>query len=192
MTGRVRLRRAHFEGLYARDPDPWGFATSDYERAKYARTLAVAVPGAPVGSAFEAGCSIGVFSALLASRCERLLAVDVSRRALDVARVRLAGRPGVRLERRTLPEELPRERFDLAVFSEVLYYWDRATLQGALEPIAALIAEGGALVAVHWRRATRTYPLGGDEVHETLAAGLALRLVHREQTADYRLDRFER
>ena len=30
----------YFERLYARDPDPWRFATSEYERDKYAATLA--------------------------------------------------------------------------------------------------------------------------------------------------------
>ena len=29
----------YFEQLYASDPDPWRFATSDYERDKYAATL---------------------------------------------------------------------------------------------------------------------------------------------------------
>ena len=34
------LTPSYFEGLYAADPDPWRFATSDYERDKYAATLA--------------------------------------------------------------------------------------------------------------------------------------------------------
>ena len=50
----------YFEQLYSRDPDPCRFATSEYERSKYAATLA-AVPGQHQ-SCFEVGCSIGVLT----------------------------------------------------------------------------------------------------------------------------------
>ena len=36
-----RLGREYFEGLYAESDDPWNFETSEYERNKYRRTLAV-------------------------------------------------------------------------------------------------------------------------------------------------------
>jgi hypothetical protein len=55
------LPAAYFDALYARDPDPWRFATSDYERAKYRATLA-ALPGPLLGAALEVGCSIGVLT----------------------------------------------------------------------------------------------------------------------------------
>ena len=38
---------AYFDALYAVDDDPWGFATSPYERAKYDRTLAALGVTAP-------------------------------------------------------------------------------------------------------------------------------------------------
>ena len=34
------LPAAYFEAIYERDPDPWRFQTSAYERAKYDATLA--------------------------------------------------------------------------------------------------------------------------------------------------------
>ena len=34
------LPPGYFEAIYARDPDPWRFADSAYERAKYDATLA--------------------------------------------------------------------------------------------------------------------------------------------------------
>jgi hypothetical protein len=34
------LQPGYFDRLYGQDPDPWRFATSDYERAKYAATVA--------------------------------------------------------------------------------------------------------------------------------------------------------
>ena len=71
------LPPSYFEALYASDPDPWRFASSDYERDKYAATLA-ALPRQLYRSGLEVGCSIGVLTAMLASRCRRLLAVDVA------------------------------------------------------------------------------------------------------------------
>ena len=56
---------AYFDQLYAVDDDPWQLATSDYEQAKYARTLA-ALPRSRYGSALEVGCSIGVLTTQLA------------------------------------------------------------------------------------------------------------------------------
>jgi SAM-dependent methyltransferase len=186
-----RLERDYFEALYAEREDPWDFATSAYEAAKYEATVA-ALGDRRYGRALEAGCSIGVLTEMLAARCDALVAVDVSERAVERARARLAGAPHVRVERRTLPEELPEGPFDLIVCSEVLYYWSRDLLQAALPPLVAALAPGGSLLAVHWRPETRTYPLLGDEVHDLLGERLG-RLDHAvSHTArEYRLDRWD-
>ena len=72
---------------------------------------------------------------MLAGRCDELLAVDVSERAVAAARKRLSGRKHVVVERRTLPEEMPGGPFDLIVASEILYYYTKeemlATLRSA-------------------------------------------------------------
>ena len=119
-----RLGREYFEGLYAESDDPWNFEASEYEQNKYARTLAV-LGERTFRRGLEAGASIGVFTDMLANRCDGLLAVDVSERAVAAARRRLTGRRHVRVERRTLPEEMPHGPFDLIVASEVLYYFPR-------------------------------------------------------------------
>ena len=38
-TKRASFSPDYFENLYANDDDPWRFASSDYERSKYAATL---------------------------------------------------------------------------------------------------------------------------------------------------------
>ena len=124
----MTLTREHFEARYAADPDPWDFEGSAYERAKYERTLA-ALDERRYASAFEAGCSIGVFTAMLADRCDELLAVDIAQSAVEATRRRLGSRAHVGVERRTLPEQWPAGPFDLVVCSEILYYWDRPTLE---------------------------------------------------------------
>ncbi|HSK99383.1 MAG TPA: SAM-dependent methyltransferase [Rubrobacteraceae bacterium] len=187
---RDRLDRAYFENLYAQSSDPWGFETSDYERKKYARTLE-SLGDRRFRRAFEAGSSIGVFTAMLAPRCDELLAVDTSEKAVEIARERLVKQGHVRVERRTLPEEMPESAFDLIVASEVLYYWPREVVIDALSRFEGILAPGGVLIAVHWRKETRTYPLQGDEVHELLIAHTRLAHVKTIKEPEYRLDVFE-
>jgi SAM-dependent methyltransferase len=186
----VTLQREHFEALYAADPDPWDFETSEYEQAKYERTLA-ALGDRRYRRGLEAGCSIGVLAARLAERCDELLAVDIAQSAVDAARERLAGLDHVRVERRTLPGEWPAGPFDLVVCSEVLYYWDRATLDDALGVITASLAPGGRLVAVHYRPPSSIDPLTGDVVHAVLRERLTLGHVASEVNDQFRIDVFD-
>lgn len=185
-----RLEREYFEGLYAESNDPWNFETSDYERNKYGRTLEV-FGERRFERALEAGSSIGVFTEMLAGRCDELLAVDVSERAVAAARERLSSREHVIVERRTLPEEMPGGPFDLIVASEILYYYTTEEMLATLRAFERELARGGVLLAVHWRRETRTYPLQGDEVHELLLGHTRLRNVETIYEPDYRLDLFE-
>lgn len=188
---RSRMSAEYFEELYRADPDPWDLATSDYERAKYAETVAAVERRR--GRALEVGCSIGVLTAALAPWCDHLLAVDSSAHAVEAARRRLAGAPGVRVERRALPHDMPEGPFDLIVCSEVLYYWDAAGLAALWHDLRAALGPGGSLLAVHWRGPVRHYPQGGDEVHDALRADPGDLTVGLSLTRPrFRLDRFDR
>jgi SAM-dependent methyltransferase len=187
-----RLDREYFENLYEQSPDPWGFETSPYEHRKYERTLDV-LQGRQRAyrSALEVGCSIGVFTAMLAPLCDELQAIDVSEKAVAAAREKLAGFPHVRVERCRLPEETPEGPFDLVVASEVLYYWPEEVMLAALQRFEEVLAPGGVLLAVHWRKETKTYPLQGDEVHELLLKHTHLANTTTIVEPKYRLDLFE-
>ena len=184
---RPRLTADYFDELYAGDRDPWGFESSPYEQAKYAATVD-ALQGRRYATALEIGCSIGVLTARLAEHCGALLAVDAAQAAVDGARERLAGVPNVSVERRELPEDFPAGPFELIVCSEILYYLDPPAFDAMLDAIARELT--GSLLAVHWRPATETYPLGGDEVHERLAARFGPPAFH-DRTPRYALDRFD-
>ena len=186
---RERLQREYFEKLYAESPDPWEFATSEYERRKYEQTLEV-LQGRRFKRALEVGASIGVFTEMLVPYCDELLAVDTSERAVELARERLFGQ-NVRIEQRTLPEDMPGGPFGLIVASEVLYYLPQETVLLALRSFEEELASGGALLAVHWRKETRTYPLQGDEVHHLLVENTRLKNVKTVVEPEYRLDLFE-
>ena len=187
---RARLGRGYFDDLYSRSRDPWGFETSEYERNKYERTLSV-LARRQYRRALEVGCSIGVFTAMLAPLCDELQAVDVSETAVAIARQRLTDFPNVRVELRTLPEETPQGPFDLVVASEVMYYWPEDVVLSALRRFEEVLAPGGSLLAVHWRKETKTYPLQGDEVHGLLLEHTRLANTTTIVEPEYRLDLFE-
>lgn len=189
----ARLEPDYFRDLYHGDEDPWGFETSEYEHDKYAHTLA-SLGDRRFDRALEVGCSIGVFTAMLAPRCDELIGVDVSERALERAGGRLAGASGVSLELRDVAVDMPPPgSFDLVVCSEVLYYFGRDLLADMLGALGAALRPGGSLLAVHWRPRTETYPLQGDEVHELLASSMTgLEHAVSETQESYRIDRFDR
>ena len=194
MKPEASLTPEYFEGVYAASSDPWQFETSPYEQEKYAATMA-ALPQRRFGHALEIGCSIGVLTALLAPRCDRLLALDVNKVALQQARQRLAGQPNVAFAQLQVPQRFPDGAFDLVLVSEVGYYWSRDDLQRAAALIVDALLPGGALLLVHWTASVPDYPLDGDDVHECfmqLVDSGPLNHRHGECHDKYRLDLFER
>ena len=182
---------AWFEAVYAADSDPWRFATSEYEAAKYADTLA-ALGERRFASAFEIGCSIGVLTARLAPNCDRLLAVDVAEAALARARAACAAFPQVRFARLRIPDKWPAGRFDLILFSEVLYYLEPAEIERSAARAVAALQPGGVALLVHWTGPT-DYPVSGDEAAERFIAACRGRASPTMQVRrqGYRLDRLE-
>ena len=182
--------RDYFDQMYDGDADPWGFESSAYEQRKYALTMA-SLPDPHYGSVFEPGCSIGVLTAMLAARCDRLVATDLVPAALNRARNRLAGQPHVTLEERAIPEDWPEATFDLVVLSEIAYYFDVATLTDIVGRLMATAVAGATVVAVHWRGVTN-YPLTGDAAHRILAASTDLEPLSHHLEQDFVLDVWRR
>jgi cyclopropane fatty-acyl-phospholipid synthase-like methyltransferase len=173
----------YFEALYAGGRDPWQFASSEYEREKYRATLATIGTGR-IGRAWEVGCSIGVFTAALAGQCDFLLGVDVADSALAQARARCAGLEHVYLQRMRIPDQWADGRFDLIVFSEVLYVIRDTARRAMLS-----LAPRGRIVLVHWTGET-DYPCTGDEAAALFGETCAGRLTtaRRDRHPAYRLD----
>jgi trans-aconitate methyltransferase len=181
-------RPGYFDALYAADPDPWGFKTRAYESDKYAATIA-ALPAKRFRSALEIGCSIGVLSEQLATRCDALLGIDIADAALASARDRCRYMAHVRFERSTLPARAPEGQFDLIVLSEVLYYFtadEIAMLSNALMP---LLMPDTVIMLVHWLGPTPDYPLTGETAVAAFKTAMSdLTTLRQLRTPQYRLD----
>lgn len=187
------LPTTYFDDVYRANSDPWAFETSPYEKAKYEATVA-ALPNDRYKNAFEIGCSIGVLSALLAQRCEKLLSVDASELPLEAARQRLAPYPNIAIRQMSIPNDFPDGHFDLIVMSEVGYYLVIDDLKRARQLMVDHLDTNGHLLLVHWTPFVHDYPLTGDQVHEHFLeiAGEGKSLTHLlgQRTDKYRLDLF--
>jgi SAM-dependent methyltransferase len=180
-----------FEERYRAAPDPWRFGTSAYERQRYGITIA-ALTRDRYANAFEPGCSIGELTALLAPRCDRLLATDVSPTAVERARRRCAEHSNVRVECgdvRTVTFEAP---IELIVLSELAYYFEAEQLEVISRRLAGALDIGGTFLAVHWLGESADHILHGDEAHEILSRSLSLRHVTAGRYPGFRLDMWMR
>lgn len=162
----MSLPPSYFDGVYAGGDDPWGFRDRWYERRKRALTLA-ALPAERYPRALDVGCSNGVLTALLAGRCDAVVALDPSPVALAAAAAVVPAH--VALRRARVPDDVPDGPFDLVVLSEVGYYLDAPDLERLLDRVEQVLVPAGDVVACHWRHPVADYPQTGDAVHAALA-----------------------
>ncbi|WP_131193759.1 SAM-dependent methyltransferase [Lichenihabitans psoromatis] len=183
------IKPDYFDRLYTSEPDPWGFRSSDYERRKYAATLAI-LERAHYADALEIGCSIGVFTRRLAARCSRLVAIDASQVALDTARSDCADLEHVDIQLGLVPADVPEGPFDLIVMSEVLYYLVADDVRRTAAACRRALAPGGEIVLCHWLGET-DYPLTGEAAAETFVTAASSWVIshHTSREPGYRLDR---
>lgn len=182
----------YFDALYNDDTDPWQYQTRWYEKRKRDMCLAV-LPQAQYGNAIELGCGNGVFSELLAHRCQALVSIDGNNKAVQLAKQRLAGTPHVRVIQGVIPNALStlketllkayplsdhsppnKPPFDLIVISEILYYLSPNDINTVIAWIGQNLAIGGTLLCCHWRYAIEGFAMTGETVHQRLYQAFSL------------------
>lgn len=146
------------QAVYAERGDPWasGDPAYRYQRRKYEGLVGLLPLGRRYAAALDLGCGLGLLARLLARRADSVLGIDVAPAAIEGARARSAGLPGLSFavgDVLDLPADLD-GGFDLVVLADVLYYlWplDDATLKGVALRMAALLRPGGTcLLANHY------------------------------------------
>lgn len=196
-----RAGRREFWENWFEQSDPWNYDHSAYEREKYARQIAL-LPGRPIGVALELACAEGRFTQELAQHVDRLVATDISTKALERARARC--RANTNIEFRPLDfsaDPLP-AAMDLIFCSEVLYYLnDEEELRTVARRLAAALKPGGHIVTAHahvlkddlshtgfdWET-----PYGAKTIARVFAETPGLALERSLQAGVYRIDRFTR
>jgi len=142
-------RRYEFERLYLEAGDPWGYRTSAYEQTKYRRVLDRALEWRRRSDgALELGCSIGVFSGMLASAFKEVTAVDLSLEAITTARAENLEASNLRFVRADLRRLDLGRTFDVLFCAEVLYYLPRQASAVVCDVLDRHLAQGGILVLV--------------------------------------------
>ncbi len=176
----------YFDALYSDNSDPWQYQTRWYEKRKREMCLAV-LPQAEYDNAIELGCGNGVFSELLARRCQALLSIDGNTQAVQLAKQRLGKSYHVRVIQGVIPHVLlslenallqsyplsdgalvHKPPFDLIVISEILYYLSPTDIDTVITWIKQNLAVGGTLLCCHWRYAIDGFSMTGETVHQRL------------------------
>ncbi|MEP6815833.1 MAG: class I SAM-dependent methyltransferase [Marmoricola sp.] len=161
---------ADFDALYRRDSDPFGVATSWYERRKE-QILLAGLTRSRYRLAWDCATGTGQLALRLAERCAAVLATDASPRAVELAATLTADRPHVVCTVSALPR-VPADAnaADLTVAAEVLYYLPEPARAAAIE---ALADQSGELVSVHWRHHPHDAHVSGTEVTDELGDAVA-------------------
>lgn len=147
--GRPPSGKQYFNYLYSRSRsgDPWDYRHSPYEIEKYLKTLEIARQGF-IGSCLEVGCSVGVFSEMLAPYCDELTAIDISDLAIDSARSRSSCK--IEFQVSDLEHFEANTRFDTIFAAEVLYYLAESSkqIEATVLKLESMLKPGGRIIVV--------------------------------------------
>ena len=178
-----------FEEKYRTNPDPWNFSQSTYEKHRYQSILKL------LGSenyryAFEPGCSIGILTHELASRCLYVEAIDFSKTAIEQARAYCGDLSNVTIYQASLINYLPKKAPDLIILSEIGYYFTSEDWHSILQGMLACCSKSSTIIACHWLGQSNDHLLSGDAVHQVLDQQKPLLLKTRLRFDEFRLDRW--
>ncbi|NRP76058.1 Ubiquinone biosynthesis O-methyltransferase [Ensifer psoraleae] len=127
--------------------DPWRLDTNPFEQKRYDEMLRLSLSEGPIANALEVGCAAGAFTDKLAPHCERLTVIDILPQAIARARQRVNNRPHITWIVADILEFSTKERFDLIVVAEVLYYLGGIPeMRAAVGNLVRMLAPGGHLV----------------------------------------------
>ena len=145
----MRVKR-DFNRIYRDEEDPWAIGAADSER--YALYRALIRERMPSGRAvLDIGCGFGAFLAHLRDRFPRLDGVDCSAVAIEKGRRRF---PFIRFLQGSA-DDLGRldglaPRYDLILFSDVIYYLDETGRNESLRWIAEHLEDDGVAFIAAW------------------------------------------
>lgn len=118
-----------FEGLFRKSPDPWGFTNSLFEKTRF-EIITGFVKSLQPENILELGCAEGLLTERLYSVCHDITAVEISKTALQKARLRV---PRAKFILRDIAKLNLKKKFSLILAAEVLYYLTETEIQTFLK-----------------------------------------------------------
>ncbi len=117
-----RKAREFFEDLWKRG-DPWSLETSAFERAKYARQLAL-LEERRYGKVLEIGCGAGAFTRELTGLADSIVALDIAPAAIARAKTVSDASGVIDFRVANIMDYDPKAEgpWDLIMLSETIYY----------------------------------------------------------------------
>lgn len=169
-----------FDRIFEQQRDPWQSTRAvEHERVSITQRLLDGGKARRFANAFELGCAEGIFTEIVASRCDHLHAVDYSDVALVRAAERLDGVAGVTFGKLDIRNASIHGQFDLVLAMGVLTYlvrpWEVRSacekLIDALEPCGILLfsdtRQSEVFEKAWWGRLTLR---GGEQIRRMLSA----------------------
>lgn len=197
-----RTREIYWDDVF-RNEDPWNYA-SPYEQEKYDRQMAI-MPDGSLGTVLELACAEGLFTQRLVPRADRVIATDISRKALERAQARCLSDDleNVTFQQLDLCTDPLPQQLDIIVCSEVLYFTKEVdTLEKVARRLVSALKPGGHLVTAHARvlkdDLNRTgfdwgsHPFGAEVIARVLSSTPGLVLERTMLSELYRIDRYLR
>lgn len=179
-------RQARFDKLFASNGDPWDIDTSAYERGKREAAIA-ALRERRFQRILEVGCAGGALTEFLATRADAILALDVSIRAVELARRRLGRSACVEIVAAEVPSYWPEGKFDAVILSEVLYFLSADEVCTVSRMAHESLTNDGVCLLVNWT-GPNDLPIDGDTAVELVLAAAPWSVTMARREESYRLD----
>lgn len=175
-------RRAEFEHKYAEHGDYFGYTAKPYETKKYQDAFnAVMRWRRNRGSVLELACSVGVFTKMLASEFDEVVASDISEAALRIAAETVGATGKVSYVRSDVETIDVGRKFDVVMISEVLLYVKEADGPRILDMLDRHLKPDGIIIEVENanRPSDKKFFFGWDRIIKS-----RFPIIHRERHED--------
>jgi cyclopropane fatty-acyl-phospholipid synthase-like methyltransferase len=178
-------RRFAIERLYLEHGIIWNYRSSPYERQKYEHTLACLLRGRRASaSALEVGCSVGVFSKMLAAHFYKVTAIDISKEALRLAADYNRAEKNIGFVRSDLQSLSLGLRYDVIVCAEMLYFIPKEDVQKVCFNLDKHLNANGIIILV--MGISSNEPAGHDTASWEQILAVHFQQVFRETVQDPR------
>lgn len=166
------------------EADPWGYASLWYEQRRR-QLIGALLPKQHLGQVAELGCSTGLITHMLAPRASQVWAIDISEKAVALARNHLRQHHNVQLVHGHVLQHWPEPPLDTVLFCDVGYYWSAPDLAALGVRLDASLSDDGFVLLAHWRHHFDAVVTPTMQVHELVQAHSGLHVQLRYEDKDW-------